>query len=176
MARVSVIVPTFNKREQVREALRSVMDQDCGDIEIVIADDGFDSHLIQQHEHAARALQWGQIQIAEGHLKKRQTPYKIKILPAVTIHPCLFGPAGALLIKIAGLQAGDGLKDAVMTFPGKIFYPAGLLPLRTNEFRKVDIRRTARAATATAQAGPDFAALDQTTSRIQYGPFDDLSG
>jgi glycosyltransferase involved in cell wall biosynthesis len=40
MAQVSVIVPTFNKREQVREALQSVLEQDFQDIEIVIADDG----------------------------------------------------------------------------------------------------------------------------------------
>lgn len=40
MAQVSVIVPTFNKKEQVREALQSVLDQKFQDIEILIADDG----------------------------------------------------------------------------------------------------------------------------------------
>jgi hypothetical protein len=64
----------------------------------------------------------------------------------------------------------------MMTFLGKIFFPAGLLPLRINELRKINIRRTACTATGTTQTGPNFATPDQFTARVQHGPFDDLSG
>jgi hypothetical protein len=64
----------------------------------------------------------------------------------------------------------------MMTFLGKISGLAGFLPMRTNKLRKIDFRRTARAATRTAQAIPDFATVDQTAFRIQHGPFDDLPG
>ncbi|MCK4305695.1 MAG: glycosyltransferase family 2 protein [Candidatus Eisenbacteria sp.] len=40
MARVTVIVPTHNKKEPVAEALRSVLSQTFRDFEIVVSDDG----------------------------------------------------------------------------------------------------------------------------------------
>jgi FkbM family methyltransferase len=40
LSRVSVIVPCFNAREWIRDALRSVLDQDMGDVEIIVVDDG----------------------------------------------------------------------------------------------------------------------------------------
>ncbi len=40
MARVSVVVPTYNRRESVIEAIDSIRDQTFRDYEIVIADDG----------------------------------------------------------------------------------------------------------------------------------------
>jgi glycosyltransferase involved in cell wall biosynthesis len=40
MVRVSVIVPTYNKREPVTDAVQSVLEQSSRDFELVIADDG----------------------------------------------------------------------------------------------------------------------------------------
>lgn len=40
MARVSVVVSTYNRRDAVSEAIRSVLDQTLEDYEIIIADDG----------------------------------------------------------------------------------------------------------------------------------------
>lgn len=40
MSRVSVVVPTYNRKESVAEALRSVLAQTFRDFEIVVADDG----------------------------------------------------------------------------------------------------------------------------------------
>ncbi len=40
MVRVSVIVPTFNRREMVREAVASVLAQTVADFELIVVDDG----------------------------------------------------------------------------------------------------------------------------------------
>jgi len=40
MARVSVVIPTFNRRQIVGEAVQSVLDQTLNDLEIIVVDDG----------------------------------------------------------------------------------------------------------------------------------------
>ena len=74
-----------------------------------------------------------------------------------------------------GLQTGDGLEDTVMTFLGEISCLTGLLAMSTDEFREINIRRTASAAAGTAQAGPDFATANKPSVRIQHGTFNDLA-
>jgi len=57
--------------------------------------------------------------------------------------PNFLCPPGTLLFYVPGLQAGDGLKNAMMTFIGRISCFSGLLSMRTNEFREINVRRTA---------------------------------
>src|SRR5262245_57747116 len=40
MPSVSVIIPTYNRRDFIREALASVLAQTCQDFELIVVDDG----------------------------------------------------------------------------------------------------------------------------------------
>ncbi len=61
MARVSVVVPTYNRKESVADALQSVLGQTYRDFEIVIADDGSTDgtpcHLFEQLGAQAEAIE-----------------------------------------------------------------------------------------------------------------------
>jgi hypothetical protein len=57
----------------------------------------------------------------------------------------------------------------------KIPGATGFLAVSTDEFREINLCRTAFTATRTAQAGPNFATLNQAAVRIQHGLFNELS-
>jgi ribosomal protein S14 len=61
-----------------------------------------------------------------------------------------------------------------MTFLRKISSATGFLPAGTDEFGKINLCRAAFTATRAAQAGPNFATLNEASVRIQHGLFDDL--
>ncbi|MBL4672696.1 MAG: glycosyltransferase family 2 protein, partial [Arenicella sp.] len=48
MAFISVIIPTFNRQDDVVEAIQSVLDQGDFDIEIIVVDDGSTDQTRQQ--------------------------------------------------------------------------------------------------------------------------------
>ncbi len=59
MVRVSVIIPTYNRRELVRTAIASVLEQDFSEVEILVADDGSTdgtAELATTYDHRVRFL------------------------------------------------------------------------------------------------------------------------
>ena len=54
MPAVSVIIPTYNRRELVREALASVLAQTHGDVELIVVDDGSDDGTAEVVQEFAR--------------------------------------------------------------------------------------------------------------------------
>ena len=70
--KISVIVPTYNSRETMKECLRGILDSEHGSYEVLVVDDGsldgtpdivkeFSVKLIKLHEHsgAAHARNYG---------------------------------------------------------------------------------------------------------------------
>ena len=61
-----------------------------------------------------------------------------------------------------------------MAFQGEISGFACVLSMQANEFRKIDLHRTAFTAIRATQTRPQIVALYQLSFRIQYRPFDHL--
>jgi len=55
MGLFSILIPTRNRPSQLREALRSVLSQTCGDIEIVVVDDGSDEEHVEEYGEIIQA-------------------------------------------------------------------------------------------------------------------------
>lgn len=77
---VSVIIPTYNRRELLREAIRSVLEQSFRDFELIVVDDGSDdgtremiqrefpgllTYLYQENQGVSRARNRG-LKLAQG--------------------------------------------------------------------------------------------------------------
>mgnify|MGYP000987277921 CR=1 FL=1 len=72
MAKVSVIVPTYQRARLVCEAIESVLEQSFRDFEIVVIDDGStDGTAALLREVAERQREFAQIQYEDGTIDNR---------------------------------------------------------------------------------------------------------